>query len=137
MTDGERRAFVEEVFEEVRLGRDQTIPVRVRPAYRELVYSSLDEWWSSDPSRHGAATPYAKAFVGAVRPEVALISAGLDNRNGHPTPETPAALAGVPTYRTDRDGTVALEADGSRITVQAHANGLAPPRAQGIPRLGR
>jgi len=89
------------------------------------------------PPHHGAATPYASALVGAVHPEVALISVGLDNRYGHPTAETLGALAAVPTYRTDRDGTVAVIAEGARLIVQPHANGLAAPRAQGIPRLGR
>ena len=89
------------------------------------------------PPHHGAATPYANALVGAVHPEVALISVGLDNRYGHPTAETLAALAGVPTYRTDRDGTVEVRADDARLSVHAHANGLGPPRAQGIPRLAR
>jgi len=89
------------------------------------------------PPHHGAATPYASALVGAVHPEVALISAGLNNRYGHPTPETLAALAGVPTYRTDRDGTVELTMDGTRLVVRAHANGLPPPRPQGIPQLPR
>ena len=89
------------------------------------------------PPHHGAATPYARALVAAVRPEIALISVGLDNRYGHPTADTLAALAGVPTYRTDRDGTVEVIADGPRLAARAHANGLAPPRAQGIPRLGR
>jgi competence protein ComEC len=89
------------------------------------------------PPHHGAATPYASALVGAVHPEVALISAGLDNRYGHPTAETLAALAGVPTYRTDRDGTVEVRVDGPRLVVHGHANGLPPPRPQGIPRLAR
>jgi len=89
------------------------------------------------PPHHGAATPYASALVGAVHPEVALISAGLDNRYGHPTAETLTALAGVPTYRTDRDGTVEVSADGPRLVVHPHANGLSPPRAQGIPRFAR
>ncbi len=87
------------------------------------------------PPHHGAATPYASQLVGAVRPDVALISVGLDNRYGHPTAETLAALAGVPTYRTDRDGTVEVTADGAHLSVHTHANGLAPPRPQGIPRL--
>ena len=88
------------------------------------------------PPHHGAATPYANALVGAVRPEVALISVGLDNRYGHPNAETLGALAAVPTYRTDRDGTIAVVAQGARLVVQPHANGLPAPRAQGIPRLG-
>ncbi|HLZ48450.1 MAG TPA: hypothetical protein VKR80_07360, partial [Candidatus Limnocylindria bacterium] len=73
----------------------------------------------------------------AVHPELALISVGLDNRYGHPTADTLAALAAVPTYRTDRDGTVEVSADGRRLVVRAHANGLGPPRPQGIPHLGR
>ena len=88
------------------------------------------------PPHHGAATPYAKALAAAVRPEIAVISAGLDNRYGHPTAETLAALDGVPTYRTDRDGTVEIRAEGPRLLVRAHANGLPPPRPQGIPRVG-
>jgi competence protein ComEC len=89
------------------------------------------------PPHHGAASPHARALVGAVRPEVALISAGLDNRYGHPTVETLSALAGVPTFRTDRDGTIEVTADGARLVVRPHANGLSPPRPHGIPRLGR
>lgn len=89
------------------------------------------------PPHHGASTPYAQALAGAVHPEIALISAGLDNRYGHPTPDTLAALAGIPTYRTDRDGTVEITAEGTRLIVRQHANGLSPPRQQGIPRLPR
>jgi beta-lactamase superfamily II metal-dependent hydrolase len=81
--------------------------------------------------------PYANALSGAVHPEVALISAGLDNRHGHPTAETLAALAPVPTYRTDHDSTVEVSADGARLVVRPHANALPQPRPQGIPRLGR
>lgn len=51
MTDDERRRFVEEWFEELRLGRDGTIAVRARETYREIVFSALDAWWRSDPSR--------------------------------------------------------------------------------------
>ncbi|WP_110204982.1 ComEC/Rec2 family competence protein [Nocardioides daejeonensis] len=46
----------------------------------------------------------------ALRPRVAVISAGVDNDYGHPAPETLAALdaAGVVVLRTDRDGDVAV-----------------------------
>ena len=88
------------------------------------------------PPHHGAATPYAAALVGAVAPEIALISVGFENRYGHPTAETLDALASVATYRTDRDGTVAVAVDGARVAVRTHANGLAPPRP-GYGRAGR
>jgi competence protein ComEC len=85
------------------------------------------------PPHHGAATPHAVRLVEAVRPEVALISVGAGNRYGHPTPETLAALNGITTYRTDRDGTVEVSLDGSGLVVRAHANGLPPPRRGSVP----
>ena len=85
------------------------------------------------PPHHGAATPHAVALVNAVRPEVALISVGAGNRYGHPTPETLAALRGITTFRTDRDGTVEVTLDGPGLVVRAHANGLPPPRRGSVP----
>ena len=85
------------------------------------------------PPHHGAATPYATALVEAVRPSVALLSVGARNRYGHPTAETLAALAEVTTYRTDRDGTVELDLDGSLLVVRTHANALPPPRGGFLP----
>ena len=85
------------------------------------------------PPHHGAATPYADALVAAVQPAAALISVGAQNRYGHPTPETLAALGRVPTYRTDRDGTVELAVDGTQLVIHTHANGLPPPRGGSLP----
>jgi len=56
MTDDERRRFVEEWFEEVRLGRHGTIGVGARETYREIVFSALEAWWRSDPSRQREGT---------------------------------------------------------------------------------
>ena len=87
------------------------------------------------PPHHGAASPHAKPLVDAVRPSAAVISVGAQNRYGHPTPETLAALGRVPTYRTDRDGTVELDqGDNAQLVVRTHANGLPPPRRGFIPR---
>jgi len=85
------------------------------------------------PPHHGAATPYASALVEAVHPSAALISVGAQNRYGHPTPETLAALGRIATYRTDRDGTVELALDGNQLVVRTHANGLPPPRGGFLP----
>lgn len=87
------------------------------------------------PPHHGAASPHAAALVEAVRPRAAVISVGAQNRYGHPTPETLAALGQVPTYRTDRDGTVELDQGGNaQLVVRTHANGLPPPRGGFLPR---
>jgi competence protein ComEC len=73
-------------------------------------------------------------LVDAVRPSAAVISVGAQNRYGHPTPETLAALGRVPIYRTDRDGTVELDQGGNaQLVVRTHANGLPPPRRGFLP----
>jgi competence protein ComEC len=85
------------------------------------------------PPHHGADTRYAIALRESARPDAALISVGAGNRYGHPTPQTLAALAGVATYRTDRDGTVEIQLDGTGLVVRTRANGLPPPRRGPLP----
>ena len=85
------------------------------------------------PPHHGAQTPYGSVLRTSVRPEAALISVGAGNRYGHPTPETLQALAGVPTYRTDKDGTVEIAQGGTGLVVRTHANALPPPRRGFVP----
>ncbi len=85
------------------------------------------------PPHHGADTRYAVALRESAHPDAALISVGAGNRYGHPTPQTLRALAGVATYRTDRDGTVEIQLDGAGLVVRTHANGLPPPRRGPLP----
>jgi competence protein ComEC len=68
---------------------------------------------------HGSRTSSSPAFLGAVRPAVAAISAGVRNRFGHPHPRTLAALSalGIEAFRTDRGGAIVWETDGSRVRV--------------------
>ena len=58
---------------------------------------------------HGSRTS-DPAFLAAVGAHTAVISAGRDNRHGHPHPAIVAALedAGMRLHRTDRDGTVRI-----------------------------
>jgi competence protein ComEC len=85
------------------------------------------------PPHHGAASAHAVTLVEAVGPSAAVISVGAQNRYGHPTPETLAALGRVPIYRTDRDGTVEFDQGASQLVVRTHANGLPPPRRGFLP----
>ncbi len=68
---------------------------------------------------HGSA--YSdRAFIAAVGAKLGVISVGLHNDYGHPSPMLLAMLSalGVPVRRTDRDGTVAVVAhDGALSTV--------------------
>jgi competence protein ComEC len=66
---------------------------------------------------HGSAYSSTPAFLEAVHPRVALISCGLHNVFGHPSPRTLAALgaAGAKIYRTDLDGGISVVTDGTTI----------------------
>ena len=66
---------------------------------------------------HGSRTSSASDFLAAVRPSVAVISAGRGNAYGHPHPAVldRLSMAGVPrVWRTDREGTLCLEVDERR-----------------------
>jgi competence protein ComEC len=60
---------------------------------------------------HGSKTSSGAAFIAALKPPLALVSAGWRNRFGHPRPEVLAryAEAGVPMFNTAEQG--ALEVD--------------------------
>ncbi|HEX8994355.1 MAG TPA: MBL fold metallo-hydrolase, partial [Candidatus Paceibacterota bacterium] len=66
---------------------------------------------------HGSRNSTSAQFVSAVRPSLAVISVGPHNRYGHPSKETldTLAAAGVPTERTDQDGTLIFKSDGAHF----------------------
>lgn len=72
-------------------------------------------------AHHGSRSSSTPPFVAAVRPEVAIFSAGYRNRYGHPHPLALArwADAGSRNLRTDSGGTVLLEARGGRLEATA------------------
>jgi beta-lactamase superfamily II metal-dependent hydrolase len=75
-------------------------------------------------AHHGGRYSSTARFLRAVAPQAAVISVGAVNGYGHPTPETLSRLERQRSsiYRTDQDGTVTLETDGTRIQVTT-ANG--------------
>jgi competence protein ComEC len=64
---------------------------------------------------HGSRTSSTPAFIEAVSPHDAVISAGVRNHFGHPTRATLDTLgrAGVHIWRTDRDGAVTATTNGT------------------------
>ena len=70
---------------------------------------------------HGSHSSSTPAFLAAVDPALAVISAGEDNEYGHPAPETLAALAGHAVLRTDLDGDVEVATDGRTFRIRTDA----------------
>jgi competence protein ComEC len=71
-------------------------------------------------AHHGSDDPRLPELLDLLRPSVAVVSVGSDNDYGHPTPATMAALGDAPglaIYRTDEDGSVTIETDGTQISV--------------------
>jgi competence protein ComEC len=69
---------------------------------------------------HGSATSSSPIFVDTLRPDVAVISAGRGNPFGHPVPVVLARYrdVGAAIYRTDHDGAVTVETDGTTVRVR-------------------
>ena len=74
-------------------------------------------------AHHGSRSSTGEPFLAAARPRVAVISVGARNPFRHPSPEALARLeaAGARVYRTDHDGAVVLETDGTMLRVTAWA----------------
>ncbi|CUS05161.2 putative Competence protein ComEC [Candidatus Promineifilum breve] len=66
---------------------------------------------------HGADTSSSAAFLQAVAPQIVIISAGRENRYGHPHPAmlARAAAIGATVLRTDEYGTLEVTSDGARM----------------------
>lgn len=69
---------------------------------------------------HGSKTSTSEIFVKAVAPQYAVISAGKDNRYGHPHREVLDILekAGVEILRTDIDGQIIFKSNGVNLEVK-------------------
>jgi len=88
-------------------------------------------------AHHGSRTSSTGPFLDAVRPRVAVASAGKGNPYGHPTKATldRVAARGATVLRTDLNGSVEVTLDGDRglevrpdRVVAADAELVAPPR---------
>jgi competence protein ComEC len=72
---------------------------------------------------HGSLTSSSAAFLRAVRPAVAIVSAGRANHFGHPAPAVLQRYreVGAELFRTDQDGAVFMETDGHTLDVRTFA----------------
>lgn len=86
-------------------------------------------------AHHGSRTSSTDAFLAAVRPSLAVISAGRGNPYGHPAPATVARLqtAGARVLRTDQNGTVTVDLGMGPIRVRTTGARAAAGVADGAP----
>ena len=72
---------------------------------------------------HGSRTSSSAAFVAAAAPAVAVVSAGRENRFGHPDPAVLQryAAAGTAVLETARSGAIDVCSNGNRIRLQTAA----------------
>jgi competence protein ComEC len=69
---------------------------------------------------HGSLTSSTDAFVRTLAPRVAVVSAGRRNAFGHPAPAVIGRYraAGVEIFRTDQDGAVMVDTDGTSLDIR-------------------
>lgn len=69
---------------------------------------------------HGSSSSSCSEFLTAVSPVYAVISVGKDNPYGHPSPEVIERLANfnIKVLRTDLNGTIIFQSDGSDISLK-------------------
>ena len=70
---------------------------------------------------HGSKTSTSPAFLAAVSPSVAVISAGFENSFGHPHRDVLTRLREehAAILRTDRDGLVTVRSDGHKLSLDS------------------
>ena len=75
--------------------------------------------------RHGSASSSTPEFVAAVQPRIAIFSVAARNRFGFPRDEVVSRYreAGAEILRTDEDGAIILETDGSTIRYSGYKSG--------------
>ena len=88
-------------------------------------------------AHHGSADPGLPELLERLRPEVASIPVGA-NSYGHPAPSTLAALrdAEVPTWRTDRNGSVRVAIEHGALEVEAARGAPIGPAPRAGPARG-
>ena len=70
-------------------------------------------------AHHGSKTSSSKELLNAVKPQIALIGVGGNNKFGHPNNVTIESLENIKCkmYRTDKDGEISINVDNSKMVI--------------------
>ncbi len=122
-------------FDEALGANDNSLVIRARHGQRTLLFTGdIEEQAEAQllqhaqrlradvlkVPHHGSRTSSSEAFVRAVAPELAIISAGRGNRFGHPHAEVEARLRTLvkQVLRIDQLGGVRLTSDGRELSIE-------------------
>ncbi|WP_154668801.1 ComEC/Rec2 family competence protein [Niameybacter massiliensis] len=89
-------------------------------AGKDVEKSILDKMIDIDVLKvghHGSNTSTSKEFLDKVKPEIAVITCGKDNKYGHPHKEVSDRLKDIKTYRTDLNGNIIITSDEKILTI--------------------
>ncbi len=94
-----------------------------RPTEEVLIQSGCD--LQADllkVAHHGSRTSSSEAFLGRVRPRLAVISVGERSRFGHPHPDVVSRFAerGIRLLQTGRDGMICAQTDGATLSINTY-----------------
>ena len=98
------------------------------PTERDMLNRGLEPCEVLKVAHHGSGHSSKSAFLRAVKPKYAAISAGEGNRYGHPDKEALGRLqsAEVKVFRTDLSGTITFTSDGKTLSVTTEKEGGDP-----------
>lgn len=69
---------------------------------------------------HGSRTSTSTTFIETIKPKYAIISAGRNNRYGHPHAEVLTTLASTTVLRTDLQGSIAFKIKNAQMQIEQY-----------------
>ena len=67
---------------------------------------------------HGSKTSSSEKFVNEINPKYSIISAGKNNRYGHPNKEVLNNLENSKIYRTDQEGSIIFKIKNNKLKIE-------------------
>ena len=67
---------------------------------------------------HGSKTSSGKEFINEINPSYSIISAGKNNRYGHPNDNVLENLESSKIYRTDQDGSIMFKINKDKLKIE-------------------
>ena len=71
-------------------------------------------------AHHGSKNATTEKLLEKVKPDIAVISCGIENRYGHPHREVLDRLEGIRIYQTKEAGAITIKTDGNQIEITTH-----------------